>query len=95
MYKSRLRSGSKSSSKIKSKQITCKFRDFSMKPRSNNSSDMSFEDQKPSYDSLIHKSEINKLKEIKAEDSYEESEINDLKEHIIHSDLDENYEDNL
>ena len=57
-----------------------------MKSRSNSSSDMSVDDQKPSYDSLIYKSEINELEEIKAEDSYEESGINDLKEHIIHND---------
>ena len=69
-------------------------RDLSMKSRSNNSSDMSVDDQKPSYDSLIYKSEINELEEIKAEDSYEESYINDLKEHIIHNDSDENNEDN-
>ena len=50
-----------------------------MKSRSNNSSDMSLDYQKPSYDSLIYKSEINELEEIKAEDSYEKSEINDLK----------------
>ena len=54
-------------------------RDLSMKSRSNNSSEMSVNDQKPSYDSLIYKSEINELEEIKAEDSYEESNINDLK----------------
>ena len=65
-----------------------------MKSRSNNSSDMSVDDQKPFYDSLIYKSEINELEEIKAEDSYEESEINDLKEHIIHNDSNENYEEN-
>ena len=47
---------------------------------------MSVDDQKLSYDSLIHTSKINELEEIKAEDSYEESEINDLKEHIIHND---------
>ena len=47
-----------------------------------------------SYDSLIYKSEINELEEIKAEDSYEESDINDLKQHIIHNDSDENYEEN-
>ena len=69
-------------------------RDLSMKSRSNNSSDMSVDDQKPSYDSLIYKSEINELEEIKAEDSYEESGINDLKEHIIHNDSDENNEEN-
>ena len=40
---------------------------------------MSVDDQKPFYDSLIYKSEINELKEIKAEDSYEKSEINDFK----------------
>ena len=34
---------------------------------------------KPSYDSLIHKSKTIELKEIKADDSYKESEINDLK----------------
>ena len=59
MYKSRLRSGSKSSSRKESKQITIKSRDLSTKSRSNNSSDMSVDDQKPSYDSLIYKSEIN------------------------------------
>ena len=48
-----------------------------MKSISNNSSDMSVDDYKPSDDSFIHKSEINELEEIKAEDSYEESEIND------------------
>ena len=53
-------------------------RDLSMKSRSNNSSDMSVDDQKPSNDSLIYKSEINELEEIKAEDSYEESDINDF-----------------
>ena len=55
---------------------------------------MSVNNQKPSYDSLIHKSEINELKEIKAEDSYEASNINDLKEHIIHNGSDKNYEEN-
>ena len=55
---------------------------------------MSVDDQKPSNDSLIYKSEINELEEIKAEDSYEESDINDLKEHIIHNDSDENNEEN-
>ena len=55
---------------------------------------MSVDDQKPSYDSLIYKSEINKLEVFKAEDSYEESYINDLKKHIINSDSDENYEEN-
>ena len=80
--------------KKKSKQITCKSRDLSMKSRSNSSSDMSVDDQKPSYDSLIYRSEINELEEIKAEDSYEEIEINDLKEHIIHNDSDENSEEN-
>ena len=45
-------------------------RDLSMKSRSNNSSDMSVDNQKSSCDSLIHKSEINELEEIKAEDSY-------------------------
>ena len=96
MYKSRLRSGSKSSSSSRkeSKQISCKSRDLSMKLRSNNSSDMSVDDQKPFYDSLIYKSEINELEEIKAEDSYEESDINDLKEHIIHNDSDKNCEKN-
>ena len=49
---------------------------------------MSVDDQKPSFDSLINKSEINELEEIKAEVSYEESEINELKEHIIHNDSD-------
>ena len=34
---------------------------------------MSVDDQKPSYDSLIYRSELNELVEIKAEDSYEES----------------------
>ena len=94
MYKSRLASRSKSSSRKESKQITLKSRDLSMKSRSNSSSDMSVDDQKPSYDSLIHKSEINESEEIKAEDSYEESDINNLKEHIIHNDSDENYEEN-
>ena len=93
MYKSRRRSGSKSSRK-ESKQITFNSRDLSMKSRSNNSSDMSVDDQKPSYDSLIYKSGINELEEIKAEDLYEESDINDLKEHIIHNDSDENNEEN-
>ena len=65
-----------------------------MRSRSNNSSDKSIDGQKPSNDSLIHKSEINKLEEIKAEDSYKESEINDLKEHIIYNDSDKNYEEN-
>ena len=65
-----------------------------MKSKSNNSSDMSVDDQKPSFDSLIYKSEINELEEIKAEYSYEESDINDLKEHIIHNDSDENNEKN-
>ena len=46
-------------------------RDLSMKSRSDNSSDMSVDDQKPSYDSLIYKSETNELEEIKAQDSYE------------------------
>ena len=69
-------------------------RDLSLKSRSNNSSDMSVDDLKPSNDSLIYKSEINELEEIKAEDSYEESDINDLKEHIIHNDSDENNEEN-
>ena len=65
-----------------------------MKSRSNNSSNMSVDDHKPSYDSLIYKSEINELEEIKAEDSYEESYINDLKEHIIYNDSDKNKEEN-
>ena len=65
-----------------------------MKSRSNNSSDMSVDNQKPSYDSLIYKLEINELEEIKAEDSNEESEIHDLKEYIIHKYSDENYEEN-
>ena len=69
-------------------------RDLSMKSRSNNSSDMSVDNQMPTCDSLIYKSEINELEEIKAEDSYEESDINDLKEHIIHNNSDENYEEN-
>ena len=64
-----------------------------MKSRSNNSSDMSVDDQKPSYDSLIYKSEINELEEIKAGDSYEENKIYDLKENIIHNDSDENYKE--
>ena len=55
---------------------------------------MSVDGQKPSYDLLIYKSEINELEEIKAEDSYQESYINDLKEHIIHNDSDENIEEN-
>ena len=59
-----------------------------MKSRSNISSDMSVDDQKSSYDSLIYKSEIVELEEIKTEDSYEESYINDLKEHTIHNDSD-------
>ena len=57
-----------------------------MKLKSNNSSDMSVDDQKSSYDLLKYKSETNELEEIKVEDLYEESEINDLKEHIIHND---------
>ena len=61
-------------------------RDLSMKSRLNNSLYMSVDDQKPSYDSLIHKSDINELEEIKAEDLYEENEINDLKGHIIYND---------
>ena len=65
-------------------------RDLSMK----SSSDMNVYDQKPSYDSLIYKSEINELEEIKAEVSCEECDINDLKEHIIHNDSDENNEEN-
>ena len=65
-----------------------------MKSRSNNSLDMSVNDQKPSNDSLIYKSEINELEEIKTEDSYEKNETYDLKEHIIHNDSDENYEEN-
>ena len=69
MYKSKLRSGSKSSSRKESKQIKCKPWDLSMKSRSNNSLVMSIDDQKPSYDSLIHKLEINEFEEIKAEDS--------------------------
>ena len=85
MYKSRLRSGSKSSRK-ESKQIKCKSRDSSMKSISNNSSDMSVNYQKPTYDSLTYKSDINEFEEIKAEDSYEESYINDLKEHFIRDD---------
>ena len=55
---------------------------------------MSVDDQKPSYDSLIYKSEINELEEIKAKNSYEGSDINDLKEHIIHNDSNGNYEEN-
>ena len=94
MYKSRLRSCSKSTSRKESKQITCKSRDLLMMSRSNNSSDMSVDDYKPSFDSLIYKSEINELEEIKAEDSYEDNYINDLKENIIHNDSDENYEEN-
>ena len=81
MYKSRLRSDSKSSSRKESNQVARKSRNLSMKSRSNNSSDMSVDDQKPSYDSLIYKLEINELEEIKAEDSYEVSYINNLKEH--------------
>ena len=61
MYEGRLRGGSKSSSRKESKQITCKSRDLSMKSRSNNSSDKNVDDQKPSYDSLIHKLMINDL----------------------------------
>ena len=38
-----------------------------MKSKSNNSSKISVDDQKPSYDSLICKSEINELEEIKTE----------------------------
>ena len=53
MYKSRLRSSSKSTSRKESKQITCKSWDLSMKSRSNNSSEKFVDDQKPSYDSLI------------------------------------------
>ena len=41
VYKNRLRSGSKLSSRKESKEITCKSRDLSMNLRSNNSSDMS------------------------------------------------------
>ena len=93
MYKSRLRSDSKSSRK-ESNKIARKSRDLSMKSRSNNSSDMSVDNQKPSYDSLIYKLEIIELEEVKAEDSYEVSYINDIKEHIIHNDSDENYEEN-
>ena len=59
MYKSRLRNGSESSSRKESKLNKFKSRDLSMKSRSNNSSDMSVDDQKPSYNSLIYKSEIN------------------------------------
>ena len=70
MYKSILRSGSKLSSRKESNQITCKYRDLYMNSRSNNSSDMSVDYQKPFYDSWIHKSEINELEEIKAEDSW-------------------------
>ena len=54
MHNSRLRKGSKSTSRKESKQITCKSRDLSMKSRSNNSSDMSVDDQKPSYALLIY-----------------------------------------
>ena len=49
---------------------------------------MSVDDQKPSYYSLIYKSEKIELEEIKAEDSFEVSYINYLKEHIIHNDSD-------
>ena len=94
MYKSRLTIDSKSSSRKESNQVARKSRNLSMKSRSNNSLDMNVDDQKLSYDSLIYKLEINELEEIKAEDSYEESDINDLKEHIIHNDSDENYEEN-
>ena len=51
------------------------FRDLSMKSKSNYSLDMNVDLQNLSYDSLIHKLEINELEEIKTEDSYGESEI--------------------
>ena len=56
MCKSRQRSGSKSSAKESNKNAYNK--KLSVKSRSNNSSDISVDDQKLSYDSLIHKSEI-------------------------------------
>ena len=92
MYNDRLRNVSRSSRK-ESKQTSSKSRDLSMKSSSNNTSDMSVEDYNPSYDSLMHKANIKELEEIKAEDSYEYSEINDLKEHIIYNDSEENEND--
>ena len=50
--------------------------------------------KKPSYDSQTYKLEINKLKEIKAEDYYERSEKGDLKKHVFHNDSNDNYEEN-
>ena len=40
-----------------------------MKSRSNNSPDMSFDNQKPTYDSLIHKYKIDELEDIKEKNS--------------------------
>ena len=59
MLKSRLRSDSKSPWRIESKQIACKYQNLSKKLKSDNISDMNVDDQKPPYDSLIHKSKIN------------------------------------
>ena len=62
MYKSRLRSGKKNQENFKTYYM--KSQDLSMKSRLNNSSDMSAGYLKPSFDSLIHKPEINELKMI-------------------------------
>ena len=50
--------------------------------------------QESTYDSQIHKSEINELEDIRAEDLYGESETYDFKEHIIHNNSYKNYEEN-
>ena len=55
MYKSWLTSSSKSLRKGSNKN-GCKSRDLSIKSASNNSSDMSVDNKKPSYDSLKQKS---------------------------------------
>ena len=87
MYKSRLRSASKSPSRNEFNQNIFKSRDLSMNSRSNNSSDMSVDNQKPI--SLIDKSKLDEVEEIKGEDSNEESEKDNLKEHIIDNDSEE------
>ena len=87
MYKSRLRSASKSPSRNESNQNILKSRDLLMNSRSNNSSDMSVDNQKPI--SLIDKSKLDEVEEIKGEDSNEESEKDNLKEHIIDNNSEE------
>ena len=69
MNKRWLISCSKSLSRKENNQNACNSRDLSMKSRSNNSLDMSVDNQKPFYDSLIHKSEIDELENIKENNS--------------------------